>query len=354
MRKRSSIFHLSANILLFLFSVATLLPAQKPVAGGNGTKLPYCDQVKDLAQKNLQARANLECQTVFQCMDCVDRASETKTCTPLVVQPEPNNAKCRVLVAPVNDMAQNPQKSTATPEPTFKVDIFQGQCLNGQISLQAMVCTTPNAKCDDVNRYKYAWQVDGKPAGSSWSLDCVSGKTVQVTVTQISSGQARTQVMSLKQPPATERITPYKLVAAYKKTSCFGRCPVFTMEIGEDGMVTWTGLQNVSPMGKKTAKAPANALSKLQEKAKAVKFFEMNDRYPATPVLDAPSTVLYLNFNGKEKQVVDLAEAPAGLKELEALFDEIVEGLGWGKNVGTPKPKDTTTPGKGQRLPSGN
>ena len=87
--------------LAFLFFATTLM-AQKTGAPGNvaekkssDTKLPYCDQVMGNYGADLQKRANLECRTVYPCIDCKDRATSKVTCSQVVVQPD-KDAICAV------------------------------------------------------------------------------------------------------------------------------------------------------------------------------------------------------------------------------------------------------------------
>ena len=55
----------------------------------------------------------------------------------------------------------------------------------------------------------------------------------------------------------------------------------------------------------------------------------MERRYPDYQVWDAPSTIIFLDLNGKVNRVEDILSAPAELKELEQLFDDIIKKQGW-------------------------
>lgn len=315
----------AATLGLFLLFILNAMTAQNP-----GKKLPYCDQVKDLVKKEMQDQANMDCQTVYRCVDCIERAAGTQKCLPVVMHP---GAGCGAILQPVDDMAGAPQKNEmpSTDEQQFRFEIFQSQCLNGNINLHAMVWSGSPEKMQAADQYKYAWDVDGKAAGNTSRLDCVSGKTVRLTVTQAASGHSKTTAVKIIQAPVKDRTTPKDLVAAFKRTGCFGNCPIYTVEFLTDGTVRWNGLANVTPAGKKTAQAPANALAQITEKAKVVKFFNMDNHYPKEQVLDAASTVIYINLDGKEKQVENIAGAPDGFKEFEKLFDDLIQSLGWAK-----------------------
>ncbi|MDO8365494.1 MAG: DUF6438 domain-containing protein [Saprospiraceae bacterium] len=134
-------------------------------------------------------------------------------------------------------------------------------------------------------------------------------------------------------------------IAVYQKTSCFGTCPAYTVEFYKDGAVHWNGSANVIPMGQKRGKVSPDAVAKIVEKARAIGFMKLNNNYPEDIIEDAAATVIYMNIDGRDKQVTDIFGAPQGLTELEKMFDDQIQKLGWAK-IPAPVKKKVVAQGK--------
>lgn len=321
----SQMKYLAAAFCGGLFLITTSAWAQKPAAAP-------CGQVSPQVQKELQQRANAECRSIYHCLECSSGGKQT--CTPVVVQPN-KGSRCGAIV-PVSGQKSSAENGAALPvEAGYKLDLLVNWCFNGGVSLEALVIESPYNGPDVNSNYTFQWKVDGVDKGNGAILNCVTGKQAVVTVRQKSTGVSESLSLDISKSIPTPT-TSAKLVAAFKRTSCFGRCPAYSLELYDDGTATWNGLLYTSPIGKKTAKAPANALAKLEEQATAGRFFSMNDRYPKDDIVDAPSTVIYLNMNGQAHQVVSILGAPDGFKKLEQIFMDITEELGWAKSGGKP------------------
>ncbi len=330
---------LSGALLLAFLSPA--LWAQK-TPGQTINKKPataYCDQIPNQIKKDLKTRANQECRTVYHCYECTTRDSGKKTCVPVAVQPD-KSALCGVVEPVTASKTEAPQTETLTGGPDFKLDYIATWCFAGGVTLQALVLELPYSGPDAEKQYQYLWTVDGKKVGEKAIVNCISGKLAELTVTQIATGRSHSLRLNINQ----SAVSPSKPVAAFAKSSCFGKCPAFSVEFYPDGTVHWNGLSNVSPKGKRKATLPASILAQIREKATQIRFFELNDRYPETQIVDAQRTTFFLNIDGREKQVVSILGAPEGLKELDQLFMEIIRRQGWaGEDTGTGPAKPQST-----------
>jgi len=118
-----------------------------------------------------------------------------------------------------------------------------------------------------------------------------------------------------------------------QKTACFGRCPMFTLNIdGATNKATYKGDQNVDKIGTYEKKVSDDELQKLVNEFDKRNFFGLQDAYNNQHVTDLPSTYISYSNNGKTKKIQDRFQAPPELKELEKLLEEFGNSEeGWSK-----------------------
>lgn len=342
-----------AICFVFIYSTSYAQKNQKATSKASSkTSLQYCDKAVATAQKNNQLRANNECQTVHECVPCLDKKSKKETCKSVTVQPVKGNCN---TVATVIKTAESEASRTNKKAPTFKAEIFQTPCGTNSVTLEAVVVADGQASYDAKSKaaYTYHWEVDGKASGTDSQISCVTGKEATVKVTKTATSEGIT--LYIKPPSAISNPAPAAAAAAavpvevptiaaiYKKTGCFGLCPIYEVQFYTDGRVRWEGKMNTGTPGFKEAKMDRETLAQIERIAEKVNFYKMDNRYPDYQVWDAPSTVIYLGMNGREKQVVDIIGAPEELNELKRFFDDYITKNGWR----TSPDKKTTKTGQG-------
>ncbi len=120
------------------------------------------------------------------------------------------------------------------------------------------------------------------------------------------------------------------LVAAFEKTACFGKCPVYQVKFYSDGKVTWYGRMNVERQGWFSATVSPEMLKRIRTKANELNYFDLNPKYPSEmQVADLPSTITYVRIGDMEKQVVNTYDAPENLLAFEQFLADLIEGLDW-------------------------
>ncbi len=123
------------------------------------------------------------------------------------------------------------------------------------------------------------------------------------------------------------------------RSPCFGTCPVYTVEVREDGQVTWHGKRFVQVVGDRTARIRPAEARRLIAHFRAARFFTLEDRYAAR-ITDMPTQTLTLNVDGRTKTVVDYAGERAGMptvvKALEKDVDETAGTRRWIGDRGQP------------------
>jgi hypothetical protein len=125
---------------------------------------------------------------------------------------------------------------------------------------------------------------------------------------------------------ANDIIVPQDLVISQTKGGCtFNACPVYQLQIFDDGTVHYEGLTSVSPEGTHTFKIPRSKVANLVDEFNRINFFSLNDLY-TRPITDAPSSKTSIVMDGKQKSVI-LASG-FGPAELLALQNKIEETVG--------------------------
>lgn len=117
-------------------------------------------------------------------------------------------------------------------------------------------------------------------------------------------------------------------IVSMNRTACFGRCPIYKIELYENGTLFYEGVRFVQDSGKFYGKLSKNELATFQERLEKADIFSMKDKYPSdypSPV-DLPSCVLTYYKNGSSKKIVDYGQgAPAVLVQLEQELDSLVK-----------------------------
>ena len=121
------------------------------------------------------------------------------------------------------------------------------------------------------------------------------------------------------------------LIAKIKRTPCFGKCPVFTVELFNNGLVKYNGIAFVERKGNFTAKASPEFIKQIQDKALAIKYLSFENKYPISPVAiaDLPTTTTYIRIGEASKQILDNFDAPRELIDFENWLEKEFNKLEW-------------------------
>lgn len=118
-----------------------------------------------------------------------------------------------------------------------------------------------------------------------------------------------------------------KYMLQYKTTSCYGRCPVYDFELFEDKTCTINGKLFYKVEGKNEGQLSDEQFQNLEMMIDSLDFFELQDVYDDTLLMDATTYYIALNIEGNYKQVKCRVNTPAHLRlflsRLEAIIDEI-------------------------------
>ncbi|MDX1943131.1 MAG: DUF6438 domain-containing protein [Saprospiraceae bacterium] len=123
------------------------------------------------------------------------------------------------------------------------------------------------------------------------------------------------------------------LVIALKRTSCYGKCPVFEANVFSDGKAIYKGMNHVEMIGIYEALADTSWRSKILEKALSIQYLILADSYPidGQAIANLPTTSTAIFINGKSKSIQNNFDAPKALIEFEAFLEKALSELNWTK-----------------------
>ena len=124
---------------------------------------------------------------------------------------------------------------------------------------------------------------------------------------------------------------PKNAIARIQRTACFGRCPIYTLTVYDDGSAELFAERWLEQEGKFTATVDQSKFQNLLEKAEAINFFELEDVYNSEAVTDLPSTITTLRRDDELKQIVNRYQGPQELSDFEKFFDELYLKSDWKK-----------------------
>ena len=112
------------------------------------------------------------------------------------------------------------------------------------------------------------------------------------------------------------KITEERIIIEMEKNACYGKCPVYTIKIDEQGKGLFVGVENTGNLGLFTFRLNNWELRELEAAFEKIGLFGLEDRY-FDHITDLPTTYLTYRKDGKEKKIMDYYGAPKELKDLE-------------------------------------
>lgn len=126
-------------------------------------------------------------------------------------------------------------------------------------------------------------------------------------------------------------------VITLRRTACFGTCPVYSLEIFEDGLVRYLGTEFVEVKGEHKSVIPQDAVESLVGSFLRADYFSLQDKYETYKdpkgqvwkLSDLPTAYTTLRVGNRKKSVEDYAFAPEILRELELEVDRVANSHRW-------------------------
>ena len=105
---------------------------------------------------------------------------------------------------------------------------------------------------------------------------------------------------------------------------CFGFCPVFKLEVLNNGLVHYNGKRFVEKTGLDSFQLTEAEIKQLKTRVKEANLWQYPDMIK-TDIMDAPFSTLIVHEKGKSKTVRGSIDRPAPLLELENLIKDLAE-----------------------------
>ena len=121
-------------------------------------------------------------------------------------------------------------------------------------------------------------------------------------------------------------------VITLQRTQCFGMCPVYALNLYEDGTVVYVGIKDVAVSGVQVSQIDPGSVEMLTQMMTATGYFDWNDEYANITITDQPTAITSLSTPDQYKQIVRYggdANAPIGLTWLEDRIDSVVNSAQW-------------------------
>jgi hypothetical protein len=123
------------------------------------------------------------------------------------------------------------------------------------------------------------------------------------------------------------------------KGACFGSCPVYTLEIDNNGNAVYDGRRFTQKSGKHKHKLSADQMGELSELLERINFFALQDSY-RSDIADLPTVAISHTNKGLSKTVSGKDSRPKPILELQKLLENIVNQEGWVAMETTQKSKE--------------
>ena len=110
------------------------------------------------------------------------------------------------------------------------------------------------------------------------------------------------------------------LIISLQREACYGTCPIYKIEVYNDGSGVYTGTQFVENIGIRIFNLSENQINLILTQAESIKFTNMKEEY-SQPISDLPTTIIQI----KDKRIKNHIGAPKTLKNLENLIDQLYQ-----------------------------
>ena len=117
-----------------------------------------------------------------------------------------------------------------------------------------------------------------------------------------------------------------------ERTSCFGTCPAYHVEISGDGSVAYQGRGYVVVTGEHHDHISKESIAQILDAFRKADYFSLRDKY-ICGVTDNPTTTTSISFDGQQKSVIDYVGEEIGMPhavvEVEETIDRVAGTARW-------------------------
>jgi len=129
-------------------------------------------------------------------------------------------------------------------------------------------------------------------------------------------------------PKPISELTDADIEMSIERGPCFGKCPVYKMDIYQGGYAVFYGTRFAKKLGKHSKQLDKKTYKELVKKFKSSKFFDFKDEYESL-IVDLASVSISYQEKGKRKTVTGKEDRPTKIMELQYALEKIAESDGW-------------------------
>lgn len=121
-----------------------------------------------------------------------------------------------------------------------------------------------------------------------------------------------------------------QLLFEIETTSCYGTCPVYTLQIYTDGFVKLEGKEHLDKIGAFKSSLSTEQLNTLKELFEKSSFFDLKNSYTSS-FTDLPTKYITYHKGDTTKQIMAYDDIPKSLQLVIQNMEEFLEDLKWEK-----------------------
>ncbi len=143
---------------------------------------------------------------------------------------------------------------------------------------------------------------------------------------QAAMTQSPDTIVMVKEVPAE---TKDSLAFYFEKTPCFGKCPVFKVNVYESGFATFEGINFTERLGLYSVRLTQADLEGIYNDALAANYFEQDSVYDNPYISDLPTTYSQINYNGKSHAIMARTNLPKALADFHNDLSVTLQEKDW-------------------------
>lgn len=113
-----------------------------------------------------------------------------------------------------------------------------------------------------------------------------------------------------------------------EKGACFGSCPVYSLEIDNQGNALYDGKRFTDKSGVHKYKLSTEQFKQVTDQLTLMNFFALQDNFKSN-VADLPTVTIAHTHRGLSKSISGKDTRPKRVLELQKILEEIAQGDGW-------------------------
>jgi hypothetical protein len=118
------------------------------------------------------------------------------------------------------------------------------------------------------------------------------------------------------------------VIATIERGSCFGKCPVYVMEIYKDGKVLYEGKRYTKKVGIYRKNIEMKEVKAIAKAFGTEKFMTFDDEY-SSDIQDLPSVTISYHDGTTRKRVIGKDRKPGGFIKLQSMLEKLADSDDW-------------------------